>query len=328
MSPMENEYDVITIAGGSEGFVDSVGSKARFNRPNGLAVGRAGTIFVADFGNDAVRRVTPDGEVSTLTGGRAGTMQDGIAVLAVLSKPRGLTFDSGGNLYIADFGNNAIRKINPELIVSTLAGSGVKGAVDGRGNQASFEEVRDVTYHSGYIFATDRYKIRRISSLGQVMTWAGGNESGLWDGTATQARFGTLSAIAADQHGNIYTVDADNVAIRYITPLQKVGTLAGADVIPPEGSNTMLQHPVGLAIDQEGNCWVTDVGDFTVKKITPKGVITQVAGSLVSGQKDGPALQAQFEHPSGVATGIDGRIYVTDLAAHSLRCLVPVVGGR
>jgi hypothetical protein len=321
------EYEVITIAGGTEGFIDSVGSKARFSRPNGLAVGRQGTIFVADFGNNAVRRVTPDGEVSTLTGGRsADKMLDGIAVLATFSKPRGLTFDSNSNLYVADFGNYTIRKINSDLVVSTLAGSVMKGTDEGRGTQAMFEEVRDVTYHSGYIFAADRYRIRRVSLIGQVSTWAGSTESGLWDGPSPQARFGTLSAIAADQHGNVFTVDADNIAIRYVTPLQKVGTLAGADVIPPEGSNTLLQNPVGLAIDQDGNCWVTDVGDYTVKKITPQGVITQVAGSLSPGHKDGPAHEAQFEHPSGIAIGIDGRVYVTDLANHSLRCLVPKSG--
>src|SRR5439155_8265826 len=165
-----------------DGFIDSVGSKARFSRPNGLAIGRQGTIFVADFGNDAIRRVTPDGEVSTLTGGRSGKMQDGIAVLATFSKPRGLTFDTSGNLYVADFGNNTIRKISPELVVSTLAGSGMKGTAEGLGTLAMFEELRDVTYHSGYIFAADRYRIRRVSLKGHASTWAGSNEAGLWDG--------------------------------------------------------------------------------------------------------------------------------------------------
>src|SRR5262245_25639757 len=144
------EYEVITIAGGTEGFIDSVGSKARFSRPNGLAVGRQGTIFVADFGNNAIRRVTPEGEVSTLAGGRSSDkMLDGLAVLATFSKPRGLTFDSNGNLYVADFGYFTIRKINPDLVVSTLAGSAsMQGTNEGRGTQAMFQEVRDVTYHS------------------------------------------------------------------------------------------------------------------------------------------------------------------------------------
>jgi hypothetical protein len=78
-----------------------------------------------------------------------------------------------------------------------------------------------------------------------------------------------------------------------------------------------------LATDQEGNCWVTDIGDFTIKKITAKGVITQVAGSLTSGTKDGPALEAQFTHPSGIAVANNGRIYISDLTTHSIRCLVP-----
>lgn len=319
------EYEVKTIAGGREGYIDNVGEKARFHRPNGLAVGKQGSVFVADFGNSAIRRVTPEGEVSTIAGGRRGALQDGLAGVATFLNPRGLTFDNDGNLYVADFGNNAVRMINPDLEVSTLAGTGLKGTKDGEGTMASFEEVRDIAYHSGYIYVVDRYRVRRVSRTKMVSSFAGSMESGLWDGPAAQAKFGTLSAIAADQHGNIFVVDADNSAIRYITQLQKVGTLAGADVIPAEGSNAFLQHPVGLAIDSEGNCWVTDVGDFTVKKITPNGVITQVAGSLVAGHQDGPALSAQFQHPSGIAVGIDGKIYVTDLTSHSLRCLVPIL---
>ncbi|MEW6730430.1 MAG: hypothetical protein AB1489_03730 [Acidobacteriota bacterium] len=319
------EYEVITVAGGKgAGFVDAVGGKAKFNRPNGIIVGRQGNILVADFANNAIRRVTPNGEVSTVAGGRAGARQDGVAGFATFSNPRGLTFDNDGNLYVADFGNNVLRKIDTTLVVSTLAGSGVKGSSEGQGMTAMFEELRDVTYHAGYIFAADRYRVRRVSRQGSVTSWAGGTELGLWDGTAAQARFGTLSAIAADSRGNIFVVDTDNIAIRYITQLQKVGTLAGADVIPLEGSNTLLQSPVGLAIDQEDNCWVTDVGDYTVKKITPQGVIIQVAGSLTSGYKDGPAQLAQFEYPAGIAVAPDGRIYIADLAANALRCLVPV----
>ncbi|MBL8150433.1 MAG: hypothetical protein JNN15_10960 [Blastocatellia bacterium] len=325
---MQNiEYQVTTMAGSAEksieGFTDGLAEKARFNRPNGLAIGKQGSIFAADFGNHAIRRISQIGEVTTIAGGRAGKLIDGPATLATFNNPRGLTFDSSGNLYVADFGNSRIRKISPELVVSSLAGTGTRGTSDGRALEAMFDELRDVTYHSGYIFAADRYRVRRVSLFGQVTTWAGGLESGLWDGQGVAARFGTLSAIAADLPGNIFVVDVDNVAIRYITPLQKVGTLAGADVIPPEGSNTFLQNPVGLAVDRDGNCWVTDLGDYTIKKITPKGVITQVAGSLVAGCQDGSALQASFQHPSGIAVADDGRIYVTDIERHTVRCIYP-----
>lgn len=319
------EYQVVTVAGGlGAGFIDSMGEHAKFNRPNGIAISRQGSVFVADFGNSAIRRVSVIGEVTTIAGGRtATTFQNGLAPLAAFLNPRGLVFDPDGNLYIADFGNNLIRQIDGNLEVSTLAGSGVKKHAEGTAMTAAFEEIRDVAYFAGHIFAVDRYRVRRISRTGSVVTWAGGGESGLWDGNGAQARFGTLSAITTDNAGNIYVVDADNSAIRYITQLQKVGTLAGADVTPPEGSNTFLQNPVGIAVDLEGNCWVTDAGDYTVKKITPRGVITQVAGSLKQGQLDGAALEAQFQQPSGIAVGGDGRVYVTDIAAHSLRCLIP-----
>jgi DNA-binding beta-propeller fold protein YncE len=306
------------------GFVDGIGNIAKFNRPNGIAISRQGSIFIADFGNSAIRRVSVIGEVSTIAGGKSvSTFQNGLAPLAAFLNPRGLVFDTDGNLYIADFGNNLIRQIDGNLEVTTLAGSGAKKQSEGEAKTASFEEIRDVTYFAGYIFAIDRYKIRRISRTGSVVTWAGGTESGLWDGVGAQARFGTLSAITADTAGNLYVVDADNSAIRYITQMQKVGTLAGADVTPPDGSNTFLQQPVGIAVDKEGNCWVSDVGDYTIKKITPKGVITQIAGSLKQGHLDGAALSAEFQHPSGIGVGLDGRIYVTDIATHSLRCLIP-----
>ncbi|MBI4854949.1 MAG: hypothetical protein HY819_24380 [Acidobacteria bacterium] len=319
------KYQVVTVAGGLDaGFIDGMGEVAKFNRPNGIAISRQGSVFIADFGNNAIRRVSVIGEVSTIAGGKSiSTFQDGLAPLAAFLNPRGLTFDTDGNLYIADFGNNLIRQIDGNLEVTTLAGSGAKKHSEGEARTASFEEIRDVAYFSGYIFAVDRYKVRRISRTGSVVTWAGGAESGLWDGTGAQARFGTLSAITTDVAGNIYVVDADNSAIRYITQLQRVGTLAGADITPPEGSNTFLQQPVGIAVDLEGNCWVTDVGDYTVKKITPKGVITQIAGSLKQGHLDGNALLAEFQHPSGIGVASDGRVYITDIAAHSLRCLIP-----
>lgn len=319
------QYEVVTVAGGPDsGFIDAMGEKAKFNRPNGIAISRQGSIFIADFGNSAIRRVSVIGEVTTIAGGKSvSTFQNGLAPLAAFLNPRGLIFDPDGNLYIADFGNNLIRQIDGNLEVTTLAGSGAKKHSEGEAKTASFEEIRDLAYFAGYIFAVDRYRIRRISRTGSVVTWAGGAESGLWDGMGAQARFGTLSAITIDAFGNIYVVDADNSAIRYINQLQKVGTLAGADITPPDGSNTFLQQPVGIAVDQEGNCWVTDTGDYTVKKITPKGVITQIAGSLKQGHLDGPALLAQFQQPSGVGVGSDGRVYITDIATHSLRCLIP-----
>lgn len=318
------EYEVITIAGDGPGFLDGIGNKAKFNRPNGIAIGRQGTIFIADFGNNAIRRVTAAGEVTTLAGGRtASVKQDGLAALSAFCNPRGLCFDAESNLFIADFGNFLIRQIDSQLMVSTVAGSGSKGTNDGNLQSCAFEEVRDVAYSSGYIFVADRYRVRRINRGSSIVTFAGSLESGLWDSDGVQARFGTLSAIDADAQGNIYVVDADNSAIRYITPLQKVGTLAGADVIPPEGSNTLMQQPVGLAVDKDGNIWVTDSGDYTIKKISPKGVITQMAGSMVPGHLDGDALQAQFQKPSGIAVGINGKIYITDLATHSLRCIQP-----
>ncbi len=319
------EYEVVTIAGGlGAGFIDSTGENAKFNRPNGIAISRQGSVFIADFGNNAIRRVGVGGEVTTIAGGKTTSVfQNGLAPLAAFLNPRGLVFDTDGNLYIADFGNNLIRQIDGNLEVSTLAGSGLKKYAEGTALTAAFEEVRDVAYFAGHIFAVDRYRVRRISRTGSVVTWAGGAESGLWDGTGAQARFGTLSAITIDNSGNIYVVDADNSAIRYITQLQKVGTLAGADITPPDGSNAFLQNPVGIAVDSEGNCWVTDVGDYTIKKITPRGVITQVAGSLKQGQVDGAALLAQFQQPSGIGVSSDGRVYITDIATHSLRCLIP-----
>jgi hypothetical protein len=318
-------YEVITIAGGSAGFVDSAGNRARFNRPNGLAVGRQGSIFVADFGNNAIRKVTPQGVVTTLAGGRQASLrQDGLAAVAAFSNPRGVAFDQEGVLFIADFGNNQIRQLDGNLVVRTIAGNGSKGTQDGECTTAAFLEARDLACQAGYIFVADRYRVRRVNRTMSVQTWAGSLEAGLWDGVGVQARFGTLSAIAADNQGNIFVVDADNSAIRYITPLQKVGTLAGADVVPPEGSNSFLQHPVGIDVDTAGNCWVTDVGDYTIKRISPQGVITQIAGSLQPGDKDGLATAAQFGHPSGIAVAANGLVYITDLANHSLRCLRPI----
>ncbi|MCS6883937.1 MAG: hypothetical protein RMM17_11325 [Acidobacteriota bacterium] len=309
-------YKIVLMAGGREGFVDGLGDKARFSRPNGLALSKQGVLFVTDLGNNAVRRVTPIGEVSTVAGGSKGGSTDGPAAVAGFMSPRDVAFDAEGNLYVADFGSNKLRRLSLDLKVSTLAGSGTKGAKDGHGRDASFSELRSITYYAGYIYAADRYSVRRISLFGQVSTWAGSTESGLLDGFAAQARFGTLSAIRADVHGNLFLIDVDNVAVRYITQLQKVGTLAGADVLPADGSNSILQQPIGIALDDQNNCWVTDVGDRAIKKISPQGVITEIYGSKTN-------QDISLEHPVGIAVGKDGRVYISDIAHHAIYCLIP-----
>jgi sugar lactone lactonase YvrE len=325
-----------TLAGtaGSTGSADGAGSAARLYAPEGVATDSGGNIYVADTSNQTIRKITPGGFVTTLAGmaGFSGSL-DGTGSAARFRGPGQLAADSGGNIYVADTFNHTVRKITPGAVVTTLAGMAAStGSADGTGSAARFYFPAGVTTDSGgnvYIADTDNRTIRRITAAGVVTTLAGmAGPLGSADGTGSAARFFSPGAVAADRVGNVYVADANNHTIRKITAAGVVTTFAGVagsqGNADGTGSAARFRRPRGVAAGGDGNIYVADTENHTIRKITSTGIVTTLAGFAgSSGSADGTGSSARFFLPRGVSADSSGNAYVADSANHTIRKITP-----
>jgi hypothetical protein len=327
---------VTTFAGtaGSMGSADGASAAAQFNFPSGVAVDGAGYVYVADANNHTIRKISPAGVVTTLAG-MAGSVgaADGTGSAALFNTPRGLSVDGSGSVYVADTGNSTIRKVTPAGVVTTLAGTaGSRGSADGTGTSAQFWNPWGVsTDGTGNVFVADSWSqtIRRITPAGAVTTLAGTAGSyGSVDGTAGAARFAYPLGVAVDGTGTAHVVDYGNSTIRNITPAGVVTTLAGtaSSVGSADGTGAAASFngPFGLAVDGSGSIYVADTRNETIRKVTPAGVVTTLAGTAgSSGSADGTGAAAQFLYPEGVAVDGSGAVYVADRGNFTIRKITP-----
>ncbi len=233
-----------------------------------MATDQSGNVFVADYNNNTVRKITPAGLVTTVAGtpGVTGSL-DAIGTAAQFNHPYGIAVDSNGNIYVSDIGNYTIRKITAAGVVTTLAGTpGISGNADGPGPSAKFSTPSGVTVDgSGNVFVADIYNnnIRKITPAGVVSTFAGVvYSSGTSDGQGSAARFISPTSLAIDGTGNIYVADPASTRIRKITPSGAVTTLAGSSYGNADGTGTAAQfgQPTGVSVDNGGNVYVADIG--------------------------------------------------------------------
>lgn len=270
---------VTTFAGsaqfpGSAGYLDGTGSAARFYGPTGVAVDSAGNVYVADSFNNAIRKISPGGVVTTLAGlGGTGGSTDGTGSSARFHQPLGVAVDSAGNVYVGDSLNSTIRKISPAGVVSTLAGlANSPGGVDGTGSSARFYSPSGVAVdNAGTVYvADDPFSIRKISPAGVVTTLAGLYQNiGSADGVGSAARFNSPRGVAVDAAGRVYVADTNNSTIRRITPSGAVTTLAGVPqqtgLIDGAGSDARFRFPQGVALDKSGYIYVADTADNAIR---------------------------------------------------------------
>jgi sugar lactone lactonase YvrE len=327
---------VYTHAGnGSQGFVNCDSATARFRTPFGICADKDGNLIVADAGNNCIRKITPSGNVTTLAGSGTAGYADGPAGSARFNSPTGVCTDDSGNVYVADFQNHRIRKISYDNVVTTIAGSGAAGYLDAAGPNAMFSYPRGICRDSsGNLYVGDswNHRIRKIDAFWVVTTFAGGGTaSGVQsvgshkDGQDTSARFYTPAGLSIDRNGNIFVADAYNHRIRKITPSGLVSTVAGSG---PTGagnggfadgnlSSAILNTPTELFADSTGDLYIGDTFNNRVRMVSGQ-LLTTLAGSGTPGYVNGSPALAQFNYTRGVVKR-GNIVYVIDYNNHSVR---------
>jgi len=324
--PESNAWMVTTLAGsGTAGSADGTGTAAQFSGPRGVAVDSSGNVYVGDTLNSRIRKITPEGVVSTLAGSTSG-FADATGTAAKFDRPQGVAVDSSGNVYVADYSNNRIRKITSAGVVTTLAGDRAEGDANGTGTAARFHGPSGVAVDSsGNVYVADRsnHRIRKITPAGEeVTTLAGTATPGHVDTRGTEAKFNFPERVAVDSSGNVYVADTNNHRIRKITPAGVATTLAGSTRGFADGAGTKawFDEPIGVAVDSSGNVYVADSYNHRIRKITPADrVVSTIAGSGTADSADGTGTAAKFHSPIGVAVDSSGNVYVADSNNHRIR---------
>lgn len=332
-------YVLRTVAGqvGVNGAANGTNGGASFFHPEGLVSDASGNIYIADTANSVIRRMTPAGVVTTWAG-QAGVTgsADGIGTAAQFNFPSGIAIDGAGNLYVADTFNSTIRKILPNGTVSTLAGLAPtaanpsptnQGSTNGTGAAARFQTPRGVAVDGAgniYVADTQNNMIRKVTAAGVVTTVAGSTTSAYLDATGTNARFSYPWGIASDSSGNLWVADTSNTVIRAITTSGVVTTLAGlagnAGSVGGTGNVARFNQPTGIALDNQGNLFVADEGNSTVREITPSGAVVTVAGLAGNtGFVDGSGTSARLYNAVAVAPDPNGNLYVADTVNSTIR---------
>jgi trimeric autotransporter adhesin len=297
----------------------------------GIAVDAHGNVYVADLSNNVVIQFFPGGQMTVVAGnGIQGFSGDGgPATSASLNQPAGVAVDAAGNLYIADFNNNRIRKVSLSSgpgagTITTIAGNGVKTFYGDHGpaTSASLSGPTGVALDSaGNLYIADTYneRVREVSvSGGTITTIAGNGGTGFsGDGAATSESLYFPAAVAVDSNGNVYIADAGNNRIREVSS-GTMNTVAGDAAVGFSGdgvaaTSTSLNGPQGVAVDSAGNFYIADIFNNRIRKVSG-GIITTVAGDGVRGFSGdgGAAMSAELNYPYGVAVDSAGNIYLID----------------
>lgn len=339
-------YTFITLAGsGITGSTDGYGTNAKYANVHDVAVDGAGNVYVADSSNDTIRRITPDGLVSTIAGkaGVTGT-NDGIGTQARFNSPQGVVLDQNGTLFVADSSGRTIRKLTATFpsaqtnwSVVTIAGQpNVIGSADGTNNNATFSFPRSIAVdNAGNLYVTDfsNHNLRKVTPQGTnwvVTTLAGSAPNfGCADGTNSNALFHNPTMIVLDAATNLYITDTGNNAIREVRPVGTnwvVTTIAGstnAGFADGVGTNAIFKGPNGVVIGNDKTLYVSDSGNDTIRRLVLTGndwVVDTLAGIPgIGSDTDGTGNGATFNSPIGMAFDAVGNLYACELVGHRVR---------
>jgi sugar lactone lactonase YvrE len=343
-----NPPHITTIAGtGTSGYnEDNISAtSAQLNAPYGVAVDSEGNIYIADTDNHRIRKVDSSGVITTIAGSEgAGSSGDGgSATSAKLGNPHGVAVDSDGNIYIADSGNQRIRKVDSFGVITNFAGTGSAGH-NGDGSPATSRQLNfphGVAVDSGgniYIADRDNHLIRKVYSSGGIMTIttiAGTPKTdgfGGDGGPSTSAQLNFPYGVAVDSVGNIYIADSANHRIRKVDSsggIMTITTIAGTGTAGYSGdrgpaTSAQLYFPTGVAVDSVGNIYIADYGNHRIRKVYSSGGIMTITTIAGTGEADysgdgGPSTSAKLNCPSGVTVDSGGNIYIADYGNHRIR---------
>jgi sugar lactone lactonase YvrE len=344
-------FTISTIAGnGSFAYAgDGGAATAASFHPWCVTLDPAGNLYISDWLNNVVRKVTVNGTISTVAGnGTLGYSGDGgAATSAQLAYPCGLAFDTSGDIFIADSANNVVREVTAAGVISTIAGDNILG-YEGDGALATAAELYEPTGlamdSSGNLYVSDSGNnvIRIINTSGYITTYAGVHEAGyLGDGgPPLAARFYYPKGLAIDSAGDLFIADLGNSVIRKVSASGTVSTVAGNGIAGFSGDggsalNAQLSFPESIAVDDSGNLYIADIGNQRVREVLVGGKIETIAGNGTRGYSGdgGPATAAQLYDPNSVAVvscskaacnGVtNGTIYVADEDNNVIRALTP-----
>ncbi len=338
------QYTISTIAGnGTDGYAGDSGAatSAQLNEPIALAFDSAGLLYISDQLNHRIRKVGTDGVITTVVGtGDPGYGGDAKAATdALIYNPAGITFDSAGNLYIADASNHVVRKVvSPNI--STVAGDNIAGYYDGgtdlKATEADLNTPLGVVVDSSgniYIADTLNHLIRKVTSAGVISIYAGNQTAGFTGdgGQAASAELNYPHGLALDAAGNLYVADTYNHRIRKIGADGVITTVAGGTFgFAGDGglaTDASLAYPKTIAVDAAGNLYIADCINSRIRVVTASdGKIWTIAGNGTFGWTGdgGLATDAQLRFPNGVAVDKSGNIYVADSGNGVVRKLTPI----
>ena len=306
---------------------------ALLNGPTGLALDRAGNLYIADSSNRCIRRVDASGIITTVAGSDTFAENDtgyigdgGPAVQALLMRPSGVALDNAGNLYIADTWDHRIRRVDASGIITTIAGTGGGGfgGDNGPAVKALLRSPSGIALdNAGNLYIAGLYsnRIRRVDASGIITTIAGSDYGFSGDGgPAIQALLKYPDDVAVDGAGNLYIADSHNHRIRRVDASGIITTIAGTGVGGFSGNNgpavdAQLDLPTSVALDGAGNLYIADSYNSCIRRVdAATGIITTVVGTGAVGSDgdNGPAVDAQLDLPTGMAVDGAGNLYIAD----------------
>lgn len=305
----QQSWLVSTFSGSNiAGYGDGLATDAKFFGPSGLAFDATGNLIVSEDRNNDIRKISPDGTVSTIAGSRRVDKNDGKGTEASFYGPAGVAIDNAGNIYVADYTNSLIRKIDASNNVTTFAGNGAFSFANGKGTAAGFFGPSGIKIDAaGNLYVTDvgNELIRKITPDATVSTF-----SQAFDFTTNT---GNPVDLIFDKDNNLYVSLEIAKTIQKITPAKTTTTLAGSGLSGTDdgsGSSAKFKKPFGLTMDKDGNLYVADLN--RIRKITSTGQVTTFSGLDAGGFRNGPAINALFNSIAGIAIDKSGNIFVAD----------------